>query len=263
MDITLASACWEKDYNKILNSKYGTKLFAVESGELFKFRTLFINNVNDYSKVTKMADRAVSQGVITNYYQSDNNADRVLSSLFGGIPRESFIRQLPIMQRVKKFIKRRKGPVRFDGYYFSIAPLEAIYFCKTEWLLFFTGDACIESKDGFDWVEKAIAIMEKDDRFIVANPVWNSKYEEAESEKEGELQEFWVSSGFSDQCFLVNVSRLKAINGLLNEKNRLSEKQYPCYGGQCFERRINAYMRNHNLKRLTYKNSSYVHIEYR
>ena len=46
--------------------------------------------------------------------------------------------------------------------------------------------------------------------------------------------------------------------GIFNEQHPDSER-YPVYGGELFEKRVDAYMRNHKLLRITSKHASYVH----
>ena len=82
--------------------------------------------------------------------------------------------------------------------------------------------------------------------------------EEAQNEAYDEDDDFWYSYGFSDQCCLLNIKRIKQLPQIFSETNEITEKVFPFYAGNHFERRISAYMRNHDLHRITYKHSSYV-----
>lgn len=58
---------------------------------------------------------------------------------------------------------------------------------------------------------------------------------------------------------MIDVDKIKGIKDFFSEKNAITEKLYPFYGGNLFERRFSAYLRNHDLLRATYKNASYIH----
>jgi hypothetical protein len=45
---------------------------------------------------------------------------------------------------------------------------------------------------------------------------------------------------------------------MYNERHIDSER-YPRYGGELFEKRVDAFMRNHNFMRITSKKASYRH----
>jgi hypothetical protein len=65
-----------------------------------------------------------------------------------------------------------------------------------------------------------------------------------------------VGFGFSDQCFLVRTADFRA--PIYNELNDLSAR-YPGYGGELFEKRVDAWMRNHGFLRATFKHGTYLH----
>jgi hypothetical protein len=71
-----------------------------------------------------------------------------------------------------------------------------------------------------------------------------------------EIEDFYIGFGFSDQCYLIKTSDFK--KSIYNEINTNSER-YPKYGGELFEKRIDSYMRNNNLYRITSKEISYIH----
>jgi hypothetical protein len=55
--------------------------------------------------------------------------------------------------------------------------------------------------------------------------------------------------------YLVRTSDFK--ERIYNENNSLSER-YPKYGGELFEKRVDAYMRNHDKYRITHNGISYI-----
>lgn len=228
-EVTFETKCYEKDWEILLKTGRLEDMIAYNCFP-FKERILYINNVADYKEVCPYAQRLVKDKVLTSYIIVDEYAKEALD--FFGLNRESF-----------------KG-----GYYYSIAELASIYLCKTDYLLHFSSDSILEKP--FEWINQAIVKMEKDPRIKVANPVWNRRYFEARQESFEEDEDFYTGLGFSDQCYLIRANDFKA--RIYNEKNPASER-YPEYGGELFEKRVDAWMRNHRYRRITSKHVSYIH----
>lgn len=264
MDVTLASACYELDYKVILESRYGEKLYCKNlggGGDAFKERLLLINNVDDKAKLKKMADKAIGRSLVDRYYFVDSIADEAMYYL--GVDRNSFKERATIVDNLKR-IKSGKKPIAFrDGYLSSIPAICAIYVCKTDYLLYMDEDVvlCYE-EDGLKWIRSAIKFMEANGDYVVANPVWNDRYDEAKQESMRELDGFYVSQGFSNQCFLINVKRIYDRFDFNEKPDKDLVKRYPRYAGNCFERRFATYINNHGLYRLTSKNASYIHKDF-
>jgi len=238
--VTFETKCYERDW-EILVKQGALKRKIEDLNYNFKKRTLFINNVNDIDLVKKEVDKLVSQNIIDNYYVVEEYADLVLDKL--NITKESF-----------------KG-----GYYYSISELVSIYLCDTDYLLHFSSDSAIEPEN-VNWIDKAINVMESNPIIIVANPVWNFKYDEAEhvslSDSLAEYKEdddWYYGYGFSDQCYLIKISNFN--KPIYNEYHPRSAR-YPHYGGELFEKRVDSYMRNKELIRITSKHISYTHLKY-
>ena len=60
------------------------------------------------------------------------------------------------------------------GYYYSNHELVSIYLCKTDYIVFYTGDTRLNEK--VNWITPAIVKFEENSNYKVANPVWNYKY---------------------------------------------------------------------------------------
>ena len=112
------------------------------------------------------------------------------------------------------------------------------------------------SKSAIDWITPAIDIFKLRNDIIVANPTWNFKYDEAKNESFDEIGDFYLGYGFSDQCFLIKTETFK--HKIYNETH-IDSQRYPSYGGELFEKRVDSFMRNHKLRRLTSKKVSYIH----
>lgn len=228
-DITFETKCYEKDWEILLKTDRIEKAIA-NCNYNFKEKIIYINNVNDKEKVCFYANKLVEKGVVSKYIMVDEYAEKALD--FFNIKKDDF-----------------KG-----GYYYSIQELVGIYLCETPYLLHFSSDAMI--KKPFNWIGEAIDIMAKNDNISVAIPTWNNKYNEAKMDSLDEIENFYLGYGFSDQCYLIPVNKFKA--PIYNEKNAASDR-YPKYGGELFEKRVDSWMRNHEIKRLICKNGSYIH----
>lgn len=228
-DVTFETKCYEKDWNILLKTDRLEKMIRYNLYP-FKEKVLFINNVRDVGEVSYYAKKLVAQGILTSFVVVDDFAKEVLD--YFEISNESF-----------------KG-----GYYYSIAELVSIYLCKTEYLLHFSSDSILEAS--FSWIDTAILKMKCAKNIKVANPTWNSRYFEAKHEAFDEDENFFIGQGFSDQCYLIRIKDFK--RKIYNEKNSSSER-YPLYGGELFEKRVDAWMRNHHYHRITFKHGSYIH----
>ena len=232
MSVTFATSCWEQDWNILLKTRFLQNKIQRNQYD-FAETVLAINNVNDRPKVEGYAKKAVADGVISSYFFVEDCIDEALK--YFELTREALDK----------------------AYYYSTHELASIYQCKTDYLLFYTGDSYLNHP--VNWVATAVAELEKNPAYKVANLVWNQKFSEAKQESTSELQDFYVGFGFSDQCFLVRTGDFKA--PIYNEHHALSER-YPEYGGETFEKRVDSWMRNHGYLRLTYKHDSYLHVDF-
>lgn len=228
--VTFETKVWENDWRYILEGNYLNEMIN-RCHFPFKKRVLFINNVNDKSLVEKRAAQKVAQNVIDAYYFVDDYADAALKHF--NITKASF-----------------KG-----GYYYSIAELISIYLCDTEYLLHFSGDSYL-AKNDCNWIKNAITTFKANKDIVIANACWNFNFEEAKQEAFDDIKDFYVSYGCSDQCYLIKTDIFK--RPIYNETHSDSER-YPKYGGELFEKRVDSFLRNHKLKRITSKTDSYIH----
>lgn len=233
MTTTFVTKCYEKDW-EILIKQGGIQNKINNLNYNFDKKLLFINNVDDINLVKQEADKLISQNIIDEYYVVEEYADEALKKF--NITKESFN----------------------GGYYYSITELVSIHLCDTDYLLYLASDSILENKN-FNWVDKAINIMENNPKILVANATWNFKYDEAERESFSEDDEWYYGYGFSDQCYFIKTSNFN--QSIYNEYNSASDR-YPSYGGECFEKRVDSYMRNKELYRITSKHISYSHPKY-
>lgn len=238
--VTFATAVWEKDWKQILLSKdYLQKLQIENHQHPFSEKILIINNVSDYGPVVHAAEQKIEKGILTNYYIAKDYAKKIFS--FFKLKREDF-----------------KKDMFFDGtddwlYYNALAPLTSIYFCRSDYLLYHTGDTYL--KEPVSWIDRAIGLLEKRDKIKVANLTWNEKYIEANKESYRETKDFYLSKrGFSDQLFLV---KTKDFQKPIYQTIREDASHFP--RGDVFEKRVFCHMLEAGWKRITFKKGSYTH----
>ena len=230
--VTFETKCYEKDWEILLKTD---RLENMISRNRFEFaeKILYINNVNEPDLVKEYAQRLQARGVISNYILVDDYAQKALE--FFGLDRESF-----------------KG-----GYYYSIQELVGIFLCRTEFLLHFSSDSILDGS--FAWIEKGVQRLRADQHIKVVNPLWNRKFREAEQESSGEDEDFWLGSGFSDQCYLVRNTDFKA---RIYGESHPDSQRYPVYGGELFEKRVDSWLRSNSFQRCTYKHGSYLSVNF-
>ncbi|PET66040.1 hypothetical protein CN514_11465 [Bacillus sp. AFS001701] len=231
-EVTFETKCYEKDWEILLKTDRIEKMIEFNQFQ-FKEKILYINNVQDVREVSRHADKLVARDILSSYVIVDDYSKEVLN--YFEITKESF-----------------KG-----GYYYSISELVSIYLCNTKFLLHFSSDSILEKP--FNWIDLSILKLQEDERIKVANPVWNGNIFEAKQESIDEDENFYIGYGFSDQCYLIRTNDFK--NKIYNEKNPISER-YPIYGGELFEKRVDAWMRNNHFKRITFKHGNYIHQNY-
>lgn len=233
--ISFFTNCYEADWEQLLLTDRLEKMIERCSVN-FAFRGLIVNNVCDRGLVSHFATKAVEAGIIDGFYFSEDITEKMLNVF--EIKRSSFYCDL------------------YDGYWYSMGPLSAIYLCPTEFLMYFTCDCMIDERGDATWVPSAIDLLRKYPGILIANPTWDGRFDAAKSESDREDTEWYYGAGFSDQCFLVAVGRLRG--GIYNFKHRDSER-YPVYAGNLFEKRVDSFMRKNNLLRITHKRAFYWH----
>ncbi|WP_185963057.1 hypothetical protein [Flavobacterium gawalongense] len=233
MKVTFEIKVYENDWKYVLYGNYLEKLIN-NCNHNFYCKQLVINNVLDVAAVRKYAEKKIREGIIDRIVVVEENVSTVLS--YFDLSPESFK----------------------DGYKYSIAELMGIYFCETEYLFHFSSDSFVR-KFEFDWIKKTTGYLEEADNFVVANPVWNNKYDEAKKESKYEIDNFFVGYGFSDQCYLIKAEYFR--KNIYNHTNLESER-YPKYGGELFEKKVDSFMRNTELFRITSKELSYFHVNF-
>lgn len=235
--VSFFTQCYEGDWNAIINQGGILKKLDNLNYDFVK-KTLIITNVNDRKLVESSLNKLINHKIIDEYYFTDDYSDKVLD--FFNIDKDSFN----------------------GGYWYSIAPLLSLYLCDTEFMVYLTGDSITEKSD-YDWITNGIEMLKNNDNIKVVNPVWNLQYNESKNEENLYTQlidkdlDWSYTMGFSDQCFLLSTNTFK--KQIYNEVNDLSDKLYPGYAGESFEKRISSFLKNNNYYRITSNRTTYYH----
>lgn len=235
MKVSFFTNCYEADWEALLCTGRLAEMID-RCNYQFSFRGLIINNVSKPDLVKAWAEKAIEEKVIDAYYFSADYSDLVLDSF--KITRRSFRLDF------------------FDGYWYSMGPLTALYVCPTPWLLYFTCDCMINRDATSNWIDEAMLIMQSDPCVACATPMWDYKPKDLVFPAYDQNQEWVIAPGFSDQVFLVSTARFRQpIYGYYHP----SCDGFPVYAGNLFERRVNGFLHTKSLVRIVHLTISYSH----
>jgi len=236
--VTFETQCWENDYDYLLNIDH-LKTIIANCNFPFTKRQVIINKVYSRKKAIALAEACKRAGVIDAYYFAEDYINQALQHF--QIDPKSF----------------------HGGYYYSRCQLVGLYLADTDYVLHFTTDSSITEPTTANWIAEATALMDQYPKYVCANPSWVISQggitfgaDGAKQEADSELDHWYVGYGFSDNCYLVPTKLFK--QPIYNEHHPDSAR-YPIYAGECFEKRVDSYMRNHQLLRLSYKTLWYSH----
>jgi hypothetical protein len=230
--LTIETKCWEGDWKKLLLGGVLEARFRRFNNVMSK--TLVVNNVRDVEDVLASAAHLLDAGILSSVVSVEQYHQHALA--------------------MSCLTAEDLG----DGYVYSMSELVGIYCCETPFLLHLAGDVMIDQGD-LCWVPTAIELMRSNWQVAVANPLWNGRTGEAATESTFEDERFWYGQGFSDQCYLIEVDRFQRP---IYRHHHPDSARYPVYGGELFEKRVDAWMRRERLLRATSKDASYKHPTY-
>lgn len=231
--VTFETKVWEGDYRTILDARRLD--YAVSSNRFpFTSRQVFVNNVDDPQHAMRLGRRLVSDGVVDDVVLVEEHAAATLAHF--DLTREELGR----------------------GYVYSISELVSLFLCRTEYLLHFSGDTLLS--EPCDWMSDALEILARRADVAVVNLSWTADLGAVESESVARDGGFLLGYGFSDQMYLVRAPEFA--DRIYGESHAASER-YPEYGGELFEKRVDAWMRNHGRLRATWMGSHYEHANIR
>lgn len=227
--ITYSTQCYDNDYLNVLSVKRLQNINETLNGRM----DIIINKSNNYNIIKVLCESLKTKNLINNYYSVDENIEEILKTF--NIKRENFSNNL----------------------HFNIClyGMGALYFCKTDYLCFFTGDSTPLYVNNF--VSDCIKHDKNNEKIFTYMLRWSNENCCARNESYMEDENFLYTQGFSDTNFLINVKRFNYQN-LLQEFSMSS--LFPHI--DAFEARFHAYMKANNINRCVYKHGEYLHRNY-
>ncbi len=241
--ITFATTCYEKDWKSLLLDQ--NILNEMISNHLYPFieKMLVVNNVKLLSEVLTAAESLKKRNILSDIVIAKELENDILK----------------FFKLNKSDFKTTKDAESYEGvdndwiYYNALAPLAAIFACRTDYLLYTTGDVRVIKP--VKWIEKAIQHLEKYPNCKVANLIWNNKKNEVNAQSyKKDRNFFFAKEGFSDQMFLI---RTKDFQQPIYQEIRADAGHFP--RGDVFEKRVFSYLKNHGFERITFRKGFYVH----
>ena len=267
--ITIATSCYDRDWHIILSEGYIKNLYE-KFNYAFDKRVLILNTSDVYrEEVSAAAMREVSLGNIDEFYFTSDIKKKVLNFFnikdFLYVDKFKITKKdtpISIAKRFYHFYIKRKGNSKllsltqkqYDCINYSISPLCAIYTANTDYLLYFTEDCAMKPNSNSQWITEGVSLMENNKHYIAARPIdidldsnWFKEYKT--------IDNFYITSMFTDRMFLVNADIIKHIDFNCENKNN----SYPVYGRNGFESRVFNFMTKNQSYILISKNETYVH----
>jgi hypothetical protein len=229
--------CWEGSYRELLAPGVLGNHYGVHSYP-FARRVLTINNVADRHDVVRLADQAIARGECDAYLFV---ADELPQAL----------------QRCGLRIEDIQPVIHFVDFLLVVVSTG-----HSDYVLHVADDVRITRP--FDWISDALRTLQGNQDFLIANPDWSLETGKPIGGAKREALRFeapyWIGFGFSDQCFLGSRQRLAA--PIYGEWNKASNRYPMSHVGRIFEARVDAYMRNHDLLRISDSRLLYDHVPY-
>lgn len=228
--VSLFVNCFERDYRDVLSPGF---MSAKAAQFRFPFARVVVtlNNIADPTCAVALASDAVRRREIDSYIQVAEALPEALATCGLGFSDLGVVR-----------------------HYMDFA-LVAVTRAVPGYLLYCCAE--VDLLTPFDWISDAVAKLAGNRDILVVNPSWASDPEGASRESVRREGDHWVGSGFSDQCFLVDAKRMAAP---IYKYTHEAGARYPMSDlGDIFEKRVDAYMRQHNLLRASDARVFYRH----
>lgn len=229
--ITLEILCWENDYRRILSSSYLHKIHVSLNHE-FTHRRLLVNQVISRSHVKRLL------GKVGSFF------DEIIFV-------EDFFSEAMYSLNLKESF------TPFERQY-SRGQFVGLNRCETRYLFHINADIEIENEFGIDFLQNGIEVLQQIDDVLTVSPKWAFQTSNGGlSGTDGYLSEgvksfsimdrnYVACKGFSDNCYLADVEKLRSINW--STQSDMTES-FPKYAGFSFEKRIANYIYNNSLFR--------------
>jgi len=220
-------SCYQKTWEDVVNNRMENNL-SFFNKDMFDEKTLIINNVSSFWEVY---EKTKGKRICT-YSTMNHEENKHVLSCFG-LSLEDFS----------------------IGLYYSIQHFSGIYITKCDYLLHVSEDCDISNlDDGF--IIESIEMMEQNHNLIVAFPRWCPDVDSNFEQVLPKTDRFYFQYGFTDQVYLIKTEAFK--KDIYHHTHPMSDR-YPWYGGESFEKRVDAYMRKEHMYGIVHREYEYKH----
>lgn len=211
---SFCTTVYEKTYRRALAPGFITTMIAAHH-VTFDERLLVINNVDDRTDVTRLAQAALDRGEIDRYVFVED--------------------ELPQALRICGLRERDLGVAR----HYTDLYLVAITACRSEFLLIQNEEFVCESP--VDWVTPAVQLLRERDEILHVNPRWGTDPQVAIDEGFAIDGDYAVGYGFTEGCVVV---RPRVLAAPIYKRLHLASWRYP-FAAWCpvWEQWVDSFMR--------------------
>jgi hypothetical protein len=227
--VTLEIQCWQADYEKVLD--YDKLLGTLEklNYQFFGMRIL-CNYVRSRKKVKELVEDLHQKGLHFDLVFSEDVFPQALE--FFQLPLNSF----------------------GDGIEYSRSQFTGLFVNESKYVFHLNADITIDNPKMISFIPEMVDVLNMEPSFLSAGLSWSYStgrelfgQEGAKLESVGRYLNYLVCNNFSDNCYLVDVEKLRKINfETFHEETRA----FPTYAGNSFEKRVASYGWNHEKFRL-------------
>ena len=223
--IAFQTSCYEKSYRLLLEKDLLRHNLSQFSDVDFEEETVIVNNVVNMEHLLKLADENFTD---INFINSQRDIGTVLN--YFGLSLEDISK----------------------GLFYSIQHFTGIYHTKCDYLFHVSEDCGIDNLDS-RFIKESIAMLESNKKYIIAMPRWcddDDAIERAKPDKDN----FFIQYGFTDQIYIIKTKKFKED---IYHYSHPRSARYPAYGGECFEKRIDSFMRCNQYYGIVHKQYIY------
>lgn len=225
-------SCYEKTWRDVIYKKIDENLsYLSRFGDIFSEKLLIINNVNSYTVVRTEFLKKYKGEDISAWDTGNESQNEIILNKFGLYLKE----------------------IQPKNY--SIQHFYGIYLTDCDYI-FHVSEDCDISKLDDNFIIECIEEMESNYNIIVAFPRWCPDVDSNFEEVLPKTKKFRYQFGFTDQVYLIKTKEFK--KDIYHYTHPMSER-YPWYGGECFEKRVDAYMRKENMYGIVHREYEYKH----
>ena len=222
--IAFQMSCYEKSYNHVLKNGIFRHNLSLFQDINFEEKTIIVNNVSNYDNINSLI-----KDFSDIYFIFADEKPEITLDFFN-----LSLADFPI------------------GLYYSLQHFTGIHYTQCDYLFHISEDCGIDNLDS-KFIEESIDMLESNEKYIIAMPRWCKDDNAIEKAEQGN-DKFFVQYGFTDQIYIIKTKKFK--EDIYHYNHPMSDR-YPKYGGECFEKKIDSFMRCNKYYGVVHKNYIY------